>query len=82
MNILNIKKNLAIMNVKDFAKSQMQNACEYLKNQNPKYDWVGIYVLEHGKLKLEAFVGEKTEHVEINSVGDSCAHKIQREGNR
>ncbi|WP_297217644.1 GAF domain-containing protein [Thermoplasma sp.] len=61
------------MNVKDFAKSQMQNACEYLKNQNPKYDWVGIYVLEHGKLKLEAFVGEKTEHVEINLGDGLCS---------
>nr|4MN7_A Chain A, Structural and biochemical analysis of type II free methionine-R-sulfoxide reductase from Thermoplasma acidophilum [Thermoplasma acidophilum DSM 1728]4MN7_B Chain B, Structural and biochemical analysis of type II free methionine-R-sulfoxide reductase from Thermoplasma acidophilum [Thermoplasma acidophilum DSM 1728] len=61
------------MDLKEFARSQMQAACQYLKEKNPKYDWVGFYVLEHGKLKLEAFVGEKTDHVEINLGDGLCS---------
>ncbi|MHB1440198.1 MAG: GAF domain-containing protein [Cuniculiplasma sp.] len=50
--------------------------CEYLANQNPKYNWVGIYVLRNGKLFLESFKGKPTIHTEINLGDGLCSMAI------
>lgn len=50
--------------------------CSELMNVNPDYNWVGIYVLRDGKLVLDAFRGEKTEH-NIISLGEGlCSQAI------
>jgi L-methionine (R)-S-oxide reductase len=43
-----------------------QKLVEYLYEKFPIYDWIGIYWLEEGHLKLKSWKGEKpTEHTEI-----------------
>lgn len=42
-----------------------REAAMQMLNQLPGYDWSGIYRLESGKLILDAFVGDPTEHTEI-----------------
>lgn len=50
--------------------------CRDLMNVNSDYNWVGIYILNGGKLVLDTFAGEKTEH-EVISLGDGlCSMAI------
>lgn len=44
----------------------LQAVVEHLRRNNPKYSWVGIYMLEDGVLVLRAWSGKKaTEHTRI-----------------
>ncbi|BAB59976.1 hypothetical protein [Thermoplasma volcanium GSS1] len=61
------------MDLNDFSIKVLQEVCRILKESNKKYDWVGVYVMENRKLKLEAFVGEKTEHEVINLGDGLCS---------
>ncbi len=54
----------------------MQYICDNLSSVNSKYNWTGIYVLRNGKLKLQAFCGKETEHVEINLGDGLCSMAI------
>jgi GAF domain-containing protein len=54
----------------------MQYVCDNLSSVNSKYNWTGIYVLKKGKLKLQAFCGKETEHVEINLGDGLCSMAI------
>ncbi len=54
----------------------MQYVCDNLSSVNAKYNWTGIYVLRNGKLKLQAFCGKETEHVEINLGDGLCSMAI------
>lgn len=54
----------------------MQYVCDNLSSVNSKYNWTGIYVLRNGKLKLQAFCGKETEHVEINLGDGLCSMAI------
>lgn len=50
--------------------------CTGLMRVSRDYNWVGIYVLKSGKLVLDTFAGEKTEH-EVISLGDGlCSMAI------
>ena len=54
----------------------MQYVCDNLSSVNSKYNWTGIYVLRNGKLKLQAFCGKETEHVEIDLGDGLCSMAI------
>jgi GAF domain-containing protein len=57
----------------------LEQISEHLKNSNKKFNWVGFYVLENNKLKLEAFKGLPTIHTEI-SLGDGlCSQAIVKD---
>jgi L-methionine (R)-S-oxide reductase len=40
----------------------LDTAVQGLAKYSPKFNWVGIYVLQNNELKLGPFVGEPTEH--------------------
>ncbi|MHB8552625.1 MAG: GAF domain-containing protein [Thermoplasmataceae archaeon] len=54
----------------------MQFICDNLSMVNSLYNWTGIYVLRNGKLKLQAFCGKETEHVEITLGDGLCSLAI------
>ena len=54
----------------------MQYVCDNLSSVNSRYNWTGIYVLRNGKLKLQAFCGKETEHVEVNLGDGLCSMAI------
>lgn len=50
--------------------------CNELREMIPSYNWVGVYILNKGKLVLDSYAGEKTEHEQI-SLGDGlCSMAI------
>lgn len=54
----------------------LASICDELKQMIPSYNWVGFYILNKGKLMLDSFAGEKTEHEQI-SLGDGlCSMAI------
>ncbi|MGC8609588.1 MAG: GAF domain-containing protein [Thermoplasmata archaeon] len=57
------------MQTEDVFRHILSELCTFLKKNNENYNWVGIYVLKSGKLELECYEGEKTDH-EIISLGD------------
>ena len=50
--------------------------CDYPKEKNEKYNWVGIYILEENELRLETFVGRPTEHIQIPIGEGLCGQAI------
>lgn len=68
MNISNTKKQITrIVESGQSVSEKLQAVCNYLKNENDRYDWVGFYFVNGDKreLKLAEFSGEPTEHVII-----------------
>lgn len=43
----------------------LRAAVEGIEAASDRYDWVGIYLLEDGELRLHNYVGEETEHTRI-----------------
>lgn len=43
----------------------LRTAVRCIEGANPRYDWVGIYLLEEDTLVLHSYVGRPTEHAEI-----------------
>lgn len=43
----------------------LRAAVEGIEAASDDYDWVGIYLLENGELRLHNYVGEETEHTRI-----------------
>lgn len=43
----------------------LRAAVEAIEAASERYDWVGIYLLEDGVLKLHNYIGEETEHTRI-----------------
>ena len=43
----------------------LRTAVRRIEAANPRYDWVGIYLLEEGRLVLHGYVGRPTKHTEI-----------------
>lgn len=63
----------------DDVNELMQYLCDNLSSVNARYNWTGIYVLKGGKLKLQAFCGKETEHVEINLGDGLCSMAITQD---
>lgn len=43
----------------------LRAAVEGIEAASERYDWVGVYLLEEGELRLHNYVGEETEHTRI-----------------
>ncbi len=46
-------------------QGRLKGAVEDLARFSPKFNWVGVYILQGQELKLGPFVGEPTEHTTI-----------------
>ncbi len=60
-------------------KEKLTRICELLWDDVAHYDWVGFYLVEHGKLVLGPFMGEPTEHVKISFGEGICGQAAERE---
>ena len=58
------------------AKNMLNQFCSYISENNPKYNWVGVYVLKKNKLILESYVGKPTIHEEITIGEGLCSQAI------
>ena len=43
----------------------LRAAVEEIEASSKDYDWVGVYLLEEGELRLHNYIGEETEHTRI-----------------
>ncbi len=43
----------------------LRAAVEGIEAASNEYDWVGVYLLEEGELRLHNYIGEETEHTRI-----------------
>ncbi|HSM08531.1 MAG TPA: GAF domain-containing protein [Gemmatimonadota bacterium] len=43
----------------------LRAAVEGIEAASDDYDWVGVYLLEDGELRLHNYIGEETEHTRI-----------------
>ena len=43
----------------------LRAAVEGIEASSKHYDWVGVYLLEGGELRLHNYIGEETEHTRI-----------------
>ncbi len=43
----------------------LRAAVEGIEGASTDYDWVGVYLLEEGELRLHNYIGEETEHTRI-----------------
>lgn len=62
-------------------KALRQFAMECL-DEIETYDWSGIYVLSGNQLVLDAYVGEKTDHVEIPVGRGVCGTAVSENKNQ
>ncbi len=58
------------------ARNMLNQFCSYISENNPKYNWVGVYVLKKNKLILESYVGKPTIHEEITIGEGLCSQAI------
>lgn len=59
----------------------LRAAVEGIETASERYDWVGIYLLQDGVLRLHSYVGEETEHTRI-AVGDGvCGTAVAEDRN-
>lgn len=64
------------------SKHPFQWAMKSIATSFPHYDWVGIYWLDGGVLRLGPFVGEPTEHTRISVGQGVCGTAISEERNQ
>lgn len=50
---------------------------ELLKQSNPLYNWVGIYILSNEVLKLGPYIGQPTEHTTIEIGHGVCGTAVK-----
>ena len=56
----------------------LRRAVQALKDAQPKYDWVGIYLLEGDELVLHNYIGTPTEHTRIPVGTGVCGTAVAR----
>jgi L-methionine (R)-S-oxide reductase len=54
----------------------LQSAVEQVARISPKFHWVGVYLLQGDTLKLGPFVGEPTEHTQIDVGVGVCGTAV------
>lgn len=60
------------------ADAVLRRAVRALKEARPKYDWVGIYLLEGEELVLHNYIGKPTEHTRIAVGVGVCGTAVAR----
>lgn len=56
----------------------LSSAVKYLSSVSPRFDWVGIYVLNGDTLELGPYVGAPTEHTRIPVGVGVCGTAVAR----
>ncbi|MDE3154283.1 MAG: GAF domain-containing protein [Acidobacteriota bacterium] len=56
----------------------LQSAVEHLAASSPRFNWVGIYVLNGDVLELGPFIGAPTEHTRIAVGRGVCGTAVAR----
>lgn len=56
--------------------SPLGSAVRYVASYSPRFDWVGIYVLDGDVLKLGPYLGAKTEHTRIRVGQGVCGTAV------
>lgn len=59
--------------------SKLKDVCLLLHNELDGYDWVGFYLVEDGELVLGPYIGEPTEHTNIDFGEGVCGQAAERE---
>ncbi len=57
----------------------MKEICGLLREELEGYDWVGFYLVENGELVLGPYVGEPTDHTNIDFGEGICGQAADRE---
>lgn len=60
-------------------ESKLKDICGILHDELEGYDWVGFYLVENGELVLGPYVGEPTEHTNIDFGEGVCGQAADRE---
>lgn len=60
------------------ADALLRRAVRALKDSEPKYDWVGIYLLDGEELVLHNYIGKPTEHTRIPVGVGVCGAAVAR----
>ena len=63
-------------------REQLQKIVAHLKDANTGWDWVGIYLLYEDTLKLGPYVGDPTEHTEIQTGHGVCGSAVKENANQ
>jgi len=58
---------------------KLKDVCRLLHRNLENYDWVGFYLVEDGELVLGPFIGEETEHTNIDFGEGVCGQAAERE---
>ncbi len=60
-------------------EAKLKDICGLLNNELEGYDWVGFYLAKNGELVLGPYVGEATEHTNIDFGEGVCGQAADRE---
>jgi len=65
---------------KDIDKDgKLKKICKLLADDVEHYDWVGFYLVKKGRLVLGPYVGEPTEHTNIDFGEGICGQAVESE---
>lgn len=67
-----------IVNQDEEVESKLKDICLLLHNHLAGYDWVGFYLVEDGELVLGPYVGEPTDHTNIDFGEGVCGQAAER----
>ncbi len=59
-------------------ESKLKEICMILHRELKGYDWVGFYLVENGELVLGPYVGEPTDHTNIDFGEGVCGQAAER----
>lgn len=59
--------------------SRLKSICKLLYGEVDGYDWVGFYLVENGELVLGPYLGESTDHTNIDFGEGVCGQAADRE---
>lgn len=59
----------------------LRAAVEGIEAASDDYDWVGVYLLEEGELRLHNYIGEATEHTRIAVGHGVCGSAVAEDRN-
>lgn len=68
-----------IVEKEEDVESKLKDICRFLHTELEGYDWVGFYLVENGELVLGPYVGEATEHTNIDFGEGVCGQAADRE---
>jgi len=60
-------------------QAKLKEICMLLHRELEGYDWVGFYLVENGELVLGPYVGEPTDHTNIDFGEGVCGQAAKRE---